>query len=880
MRKLLCVFLCVVLLLSAAVPALAEDEVDLIISDLEEFLAFAENCRLDSYSVDLTVSLSADIDLTGADFAGIPIFCGTFLGNGHTISGLEISVSGSEQGLFRYLTHTSVVRDLHVVGAVTPQGSRSTVGGIAGSNAGVISGCSFTGQVSGSDRIGGIAGINTVTGVIEDCDTEGEIYGNHFIGGMAGENAGVIRQCENAASVNTTPQQNSVNISDITIGTITGTESANTVTDIGGIAGSSSGTIRGCVNRGTVGYRHMGYNVGGVAGSHTGYLVDCENYGAISGRKEVGGIVGHMEPSILLRYETDTLQILEAETVVLSDLIDRAAMNSKSNTAAIRAYITVLENHVSNAEGALDVLKLDLKDPQIYDLDTYAAAVQTLSSSISGIDSTTRKLYQAVKDTSSDLESDMQAIADQMDVISGILESGEENLGGSVLDVSDADTAEDLTSKIEACINHGDILGDLNVGGIAGAMALENDLDPEDDVSISGDTTLNALGQVRSVVLSCMNSGTVTAKKQNAGGIVGWQSMGLIKECAASASLTGGDYTGGISGQSLGYIRSCYAKCAISGDMYVGGIAGSGTVVTDCVTMVAISGTERVGAILGFAEENHTDVQQPILRNRYVRTGGDPGAIDGISYDAQAQSMPLQEMLETDSIPELFKTVTVTFLFDDGSRKDFELTPGTAMEAHLIPEVPELAGYIGQWDGLEDTDLECVLFDLAFELSYISHSSAITSTEARSGKPLLLVIGDFKPDSSISLTSSCSKPSVSGKEAVLESWTFEIYDCVHTTAARYLIPDGVDVKNLNVYVHSHSGSWEETEFTVDGSYVVVPLECGDDGIALARVEGMELPWILIAAVAVIMISAVGVYVVWRKKTKPAAKKESEASAEA
>ncbi len=36
------------------------------------------------------------------------------------------------------------------------------------------------------------------------------------------------------------------------------------------------------MNRGTVGYQHMGYNVGGIAGSQTGYIEGCVNYGTVT----------------------------------------------------------------------------------------------------------------------------------------------------------------------------------------------------------------------------------------------------------------------------------------------------------------------------------------------------------------------------------------------------------------------------------------------------------------------------------------------------------------------------------------------------------------------------------------------------------------------
>lgn len=877
MRKFVSILLCAVLMLSAVPFAFAEETVDLTITNAEEFLRFAENCRLDSYSQGLTVALDADIDLTGTDFSGIPIFCGSFLGNGHAIFGLAITVSGSQQGLFRYLTQTAIVQDLKVSGTVFPQGSRGNVGGIAGSNAGVIQNCSFTGEISGGDRVGGIAGSNTVSGIIEDCRTDGSISGSHFVGGIAGENCGVIRSCENTASVNTTVQQNSVDISDITIGTITGTESIRTVTDIGGITGTSSGTIRLCRNLGNVGYKHIGYNIGGIAGSQTGFLTDCENQGAVSGRKDVGGIAGHMEPAIKLSYETDMLQILQSQMAVLSDLTDRAVLNAKNNTAAIRALIATLENHVSNAEAAIGVLTIDPENPELKDIDTYTAALQALGSSILGIENTLRSLNQAIQNTGDDLETDLIAITDQVAVIENSLNNGEENLGGSLKDVSDADTQEDLTSKIAASANYGPVLGDANIGGIVGVMAIENDLDPEEDILVTGESSLNLSTEVRSVVLGCTSNGAVTAKKQNAGGIVGWQSLGLVKNCISSGGLGGADYTGGIAGQSLGYIRSSSAKCSITGDQYVGGIAGSGTVVSHCRSMVMLTGTERTGAVLGYAEENHTDIEQPIAGNLYASIDRDPGAIDGISYADAAEPIALDAFLALEDLPDDFKAIAVTFLFEDGTAQVITLQPGTGLDLSQIPELPEKPGFTASWDGLDEIDLSRILFDVSFKAAYTRHGVTIASDQTREdGRPVLLVQGDFSSDSMISMESLERGPQLSEKETLLESWAFSVSHSEVLTAVRCLLPAEADADQLQLYVRTNDGNWNAAQFTVDGSYAVVSLETDIDGIALVQVNAPQIPWLLISGVLAIAMTGVVVVILRKRKSKaPFDQKDSE-----
>lgn len=244
LKRLLCALLCLCFLLSLSLPVLADEASTespkgetLNLYTVDCLIKFANDCRLDSYSENLTVTLRADLDMEGIAFSGIPTFSGTFNGNGHTISGLSITENGSVMGLFRYLTPTAIVQDLTVSGQVCPGGSRDTVGGIAGQNEGLLRNCQFTGSVFGSDYAGGLVGVNLLTGILENCKVNGSIIGDHFIGGIAGTNHGVIRNCYNRANINTTSQQNNVSLSDITMDTLTNTESANTVTDIGGITG-------------------------------------------------------------------------------------------------------------------------------------------------------------------------------------------------------------------------------------------------------------------------------------------------------------------------------------------------------------------------------------------------------------------------------------------------------------------------------------------------------------------------------------------------------------------------------------------------------------------------------------------------------------------
>lgn len=76
-----------------------------------------------------------------------------------------------------------------------------------------------------------------------------------------------------------------------------------------------------------------------------------------------------------------------------------------------------------------------------------------------------------------------------------------------------------------------------DIGGIAGSVAIEYDFDPEDDLTESGEQSLNFEYNTLAVVLDCVNKGAVTAKKDNAGGIVGRMDVGAGADEAATNPL-------------------------------------------------------------------------------------------------------------------------------------------------------------------------------------------------------------------------------------------------------------------------------------------------------------------------------------------------------
>ena len=364
--RLLALALSLVLSLSLSLPALAAGEDGIIyIHTAKDLCALSDSCAYDAWSRGKTVLLTADISLRGVDFEPIASFSGTFNGGGHTISGLTLTDSLSPAGLFLTLERGAFIHALKVEGQVAPGGTKEFVGGIAGRSYGTIEECSFFGVVKGESAVGGIVGRNEAGGLVANCTVSGSVSANRYTGGIAGYNLGTLRACINSASVNTANVDPTLSLDDLSIDpassltdlvSVGAAESRNATSDTGGIAGYSSGSLLSCINRGAVGYPHFGYNVGGGAGRSDGFVDFCSNYGMIYGRKDVGGIVGQMEPYLHLSLRDDLIARLRAELDKLNALVSSTLDDMDGTNAALSARLDSVSSYTNAAVDDADSL--------------------------------------------------------------------------------------------------------------------------------------------------------------------------------------------------------------------------------------------------------------------------------------------------------------------------------------------------------------------------------------------------------------------------------------------------------------------------------------------------------------------------------------------
>ena len=306
------------------------------IKSVEDLIDLAEKCHADDWSTDKTIELTQDI-LLSSQFTSIPVFNGYFKGNGHTISGYQYGGDGYVTGFFRYVGKNGLVEDLTLAGSIRTPASAKVTGSIAGINYGMIKNCTYSGTIKSDSETGGIVGVNESSGTVLNCVNNGEILGYYFTGGIAGKNYGILQDCTNKGTVNNTKEwvtEDDERTPDLLSGLRDDQSSVKlqSGTDTGGIVGMSKGFVRGSANEGVVGYEHVGYNVGGIAGRQAGGVENCVNQGKVLGRKDVGGIVGQMEPYIAITDENTITNSVNALHASINSAIDDADETNESLT--------------------------------------------------------------------------------------------------------------------------------------------------------------------------------------------------------------------------------------------------------------------------------------------------------------------------------------------------------------------------------------------------------------------------------------------------------------------------------------------------------------------------------------------------------------------
>ena len=867
MKRFAALLLALLVLLAAAPPAaLAEGEETQVIASAEDFLTFAAGCAEESYSLGRVFELTQDLDLTGSGFEPVPYFAGTFLGNGHSIRGLEVTAAGSRMGLFRRTGPQAEINSLWVLGAVRPAGTAMQAGGIVGENAGSLISCGFEGSVEGIEDVGGIVGRNLAAGRVTSCLFLGTVRGEHQAGGIAGMNEGVLAGCENRGEINTvaiTPRGEMR----FDLSAIQQDDFVN-LANVGGIAGESTGLLLNCKNTGPVGYKYNAYNVGGVAGKSSGCVQGCENSGAVTGRRDVGGVVGQLIPYAVWDFSDGKLDGLNSAIGGMQSLLWQMSQDAENLSGGIsgelanmNAYtadalyalqgilgeyslndLKILENiSINPATGELDFSGVDLSFP-----DTGA-----LSAALANMQAETVYLSQLAGSATAVVAGDLTRVANQMSVIFSALNAAVGSVGGGLgetYDLSDSEAYDHDTGAIAECINLGSVDAENHAGGVVGTVAFEVAFDMEDRLDASQFLFSNARQYIFACVRACRSYGAVCVKEEGAGGIAGTADLGAVVNCVAlgEARSLGGDCVGGVAGRSSGMVRGSWARSVLSGKKYVGGVAGLGTDLAANRSWTHIeSGEEYRGAVAGWSDGAVTD-------NLYVPAG--PAGVDGVSLVGQTQAIAADELLALEGAPQGFDRITLRFQAGDRMVKTLELPFGGSVDQ--LPQVPNKDGWYWKWD---DFDREHVYYSRTVLGKYYSPNMTLSSGEEI---PLFLAEGVFYEGQRLTVQEKAAPEGMRG------AWTLRVNDYDGELTVRLYTPDGGSVLQVG-----EGGDLTPLASSRDGSYLVFRLPNGGTA-ALKESETLltqRLPlWVLFGGAATLAAAGLAaVFILRRKKKKTA-----------
>lgn len=477
----------------------------------------------------------------------------------------------------------------------------------------------------------------------------------------------------------------------------------------------------------------------------------------------------------------------------------------------------------------------------------FSESSDALNTSLGGISNELSALNGEITSANTVLLSDVRAVNDQlMKVMNLFLNMLNDTQNVDYTDVFEDVSEESLQSaargKVLECTNRGAVTADRNAGGIAGAMAIEYDTDPEDDLLTSRNRSARFTYQTKAIPLDCDNYGAVQAKKSCAGGIAGCMDLGTISGCGGWGAVASesGDYAGGVAGLSLSSIRGSYAKCTLSGGRYVGGITGSGSRVSDCISMVDITAcTQLGGAIAG-------EITGAYSGNRFV--SDTLAGVDRVSYAGRAEQIGYHELCAIENIPEDFLHLTLRFAAEDTVLREQEFDYGASFTEASYPEIPSKDGCYGLWDTDGLTELH---FDTVVTAVYEPYVTTLASDTRRGGHAAVLAEGLFRDGDRLrgeERTDLSAAP-----DNAVAVWAVQLPDDGQTShTIRWLLPAGSEGA-YEVCILREDG-WEKVDSQQIGSYLC--FEMTGDG-QFAVVPARHAPWWIWALAAAVSAGAAG-----------------------
>ena len=558
--------------------------------------------------------------------------------NGFEVTGCRNlgSVTGGDftAGIVGDSTNGGTIKNSYNGGTVT--GSGRLTGGIAGRiNQGLIENCANHETVNGGDFTGGIVGFADKESRVNGSYTSstGEVTGSEYVGGVMGIANCAVNGLRNMGKVSGLRYTGGIvgyTTKDVVGCETTSGASVSAVSSggsaaygLGGIVGYASAGISNCKNLGAV--KGAAYT-GGVAGYVKRDAAGCSNTGSVEGSDRVGGVAGYVAGTA----ENCTNDGAVRGTNYVGGVVGltEGSLNKCSNAGEVNGSLAFVGGVAGMAGGAVSCTNTGkVFCPSVSGGGIAGAADGAVSSCIN-----TGSVTAA-----GGLAGGIAGAASENAPIDGCLNIGAVS-GGSLT----GGIAGIANREITDCTNKGTIVGsDGFTGGIAGANAAR-----VTDCSNSG--AVSGVWRTGGIVGSCYedasvsgcdNTGTVTGTGEKTGGIAGAtggntddegdDGSALISGCVNSGKVAGKDLTGGVVGYLTGESYGCSNSGEVTGARFTGGIAGHAkNGLSSMVNEGAVRGGNFSGGIAGNSEG---PVEGCVNKNAVTGTGENTGGIAGAS---------------------------------------------------------------------------------------------------------------------------------------------------------------------------------------------------------------------------------------------------------
>ena len=485
-----------------------------------------------------------------------------------------------------------------------------------------------------------------------------------------------------------------------------------------------------------------------------------------------------------------------------------------------------------------------------------------LSDSLDNILDSVDILNELVYSASTELIGDMQLISNQMfKVFSLLIDSIEDltyvkdDIEDYIEDVSDK-AATSTQGAVADCINLGIVEGDINTGGITGYISFEYTFDLEDDIEMPQKITTDLKYMVSAVVRNCTNLGSITSRKNCAGGIAGAMKFGYVYNCGSAGDVTStsGDYVGGIAGQSEGTIGLCSSRAVLSGGKYIGGIAGRGKTILNCYSVVNIEDyTQYASSIAADTTDDASIKDNYFVSDKFA-------GINRVSYAGKAMPVTYEELLAMPGILPIMNKFTAIFKCEDKVLKTIEFNYGDTITEDMFPAVPEKEGYYYEWSV---KSFENLTHNVIANADYIRLDTTLASLQTRDGgQSVILVDGKF-PAGSLMSASSITE-GIKDKE---EGWQIAFPDdgCPNHKI-HYIAPAGTGKTSIYVL---EDDKWVYIDTDTFGKYIT--FYASGNNITFKAVNSNMGAVNAEALVIIIITAAAAVIIIIKVKKKPSDK---------